>query len=213
MLRGLAAAVCILLASTMPAFAGISIRVDLSSQRMTVTTPDGDVRNWPVSSGKQGKRTPTGSYRPTLMKTYHWSRKYHGHMPHAIFFRGGYAIHGTDAVGRLGRPASNGCVRLHPSHARELFRLVKEYGQGSTRIAIHGVAGSDSMLAERRRARPEPRIAERPRYRRPAEPAPAYAWQPVERSQSAVGRIQIIERAYAPALYYPAQPNWRQLSR
>jgi L,D-transpeptidase catalytic domain len=120
--------------------AGVQIRVDLNSQRMTVTTPDGEVRNWAISSGRQGYRTIRGSYRPYMLKTHHVSRKYGGAMPHAIFFKGGYAIHGTSAVNRLGRPASHGCIRLAPGNARELFHLVKRHGQGSTRIAINGTA-------------------------------------------------------------------------
>jgi L,D-transpeptidase catalytic domain len=48
-----------------------------------------------------------------------YSRKYHmSPMPHSLFFRGGYAIHGTGAIRQLGRPASHGCVRLHPANAR-----------------------------------------------------------------------------------------------
>jgi hypothetical protein len=35
----------------------------------------------------------------------------HAPMPHSIFFRGGYAIHGSYATGSLGRPASPGCIR------------------------------------------------------------------------------------------------------
>jgi hypothetical protein len=127
-------------AITSSAQAGVQIRVDLNSQRMTVTTPDGQVRNWAVSSGREGYRTIRGSYRPYMLKTHHVSRKYGGAMPHAIFFKGGYAIHGTAAVGRLGRPASHGCIRLAPGNARELFNLVKRHGQGSTRIAINGTA-------------------------------------------------------------------------
>jgi lipoprotein-anchoring transpeptidase ErfK/SrfK len=57
-------------------------------------------------------------------------------MPHSIFFYGGYAIHGTDAVSNLGRPASHGCIRLHPSNARTLFNLVKSHGSGNTRIVL-----------------------------------------------------------------------------
>ena len=38
-------------------------------------------------------------------------------MPHLLFFRGGYAIHGTGSIRQLGRPASHGCVRLHPANA------------------------------------------------------------------------------------------------
>lgn len=56
-------------------------------------------------------------------------------MPHSIFFRGGYAIHGTNAVGALGRPASHGCVRLAPGAAARLFSMVRRDG---ARIRIVG---------------------------------------------------------------------------
>ncbi|MGL4243007.1 MAG: L,D-transpeptidase, partial [Beijerinckiaceae bacterium] len=109
----LIAAAFILFAAA-PASAGVQIRVNLASQTMTVTTPDGDVRNWAISSGRTGYRTIRGNYRPYMLKTYHWSRKYGGAMPHAIFFKGGFAIHGTNYVSRLGAPASHGCIRLAP---------------------------------------------------------------------------------------------------
>ena len=57
-------------------------------------------------------------------------------MPHSIFFRGGYAVHGTNHVRRLGRPASHGCVRLHPRNAAKLFNLVRRNGQRNARIVI-----------------------------------------------------------------------------
>jgi lipoprotein-anchoring transpeptidase ErfK/SrfK len=57
-------------------------------------------------------------------------------MPNSIFFLGGYAIHGTNAVGKLGRPVSHGCVRLAPGNAAKLFSMVKKYGSGNTRIVV-----------------------------------------------------------------------------
>ena len=57
-------------------------------------------------------------------------------MPYAVFFRGGYAIHGTYHVGNLGRPASHGCVRLNTGNAATLFSLVSQYGYGNTAIII-----------------------------------------------------------------------------
>lgn len=51
-------------------------------------------------------------------------------------FRGGYAIHGTGAVKRLGTPASHGCVRLHPSNAATLFSMTKQVGPKNVRIVI-----------------------------------------------------------------------------
>jgi hypothetical protein len=61
-------------------------------------------------------------------------------MPHAIFFSGGFAIHGTSELSRLGGPASHDSVRLHPSHAAALFSLVARRGPRHTRIDISNQA-------------------------------------------------------------------------
>ncbi|QEL24291.1 L,D-transpeptidase [Bosea sp. F3-2] len=120
--------------------AGVDVRVDIAAQRMKVTTSDGEVHDWKISSGRTGFRSPNGVYRPTRLERSWYSRKYGGAMPHAVFFRGGYAIHGTTAVGALGRPASHGCIRLHPANAAKLFALVRKHGAGQTRIALNGAA-------------------------------------------------------------------------
>ena len=57
-------------------------------------------------------------------------------MPHSIFFKDGYAIHGTNETGNLGRPASHGCVRLAPKNAAKLFNLVKSHGEKKTKIVV-----------------------------------------------------------------------------
>ncbi|WP_420393448.1 L,D-transpeptidase [Acuticoccus sp.] len=117
--------------------ARVTATIDLSSQRMYVTVGRQHAYTWAISSGRQGYRTPTGTYRPTRMHRTYFSRKYHGSpMPHSIFFRGGYAIHGTGYIKSLGRPASHGCVRLHPHNARVLYDLVRRHGRGNTRIRI-----------------------------------------------------------------------------
>ena len=119
------------------AWAGIVARVDVSKQTMTVFENGVVAYSWKVSTGAKGYSTPRGSWRPTRMHKMWYSRKYdNSPMPHSIFFRGGYAVHGTDKIKSLGRPASHGCVRLHPSNARALFRLVKAYGAGNTRIIV-----------------------------------------------------------------------------
>ena len=122
------------------AHAGVDVRVDIVAQRMSVTTTDGEIYDWKISSGRKGFRSPNGVYRPTRLEKNWYSRKYGGAMPHSVFFRGGYAIHGTTAVGALGRPASHGCIRLHPANAAKLFALVKKHGSGQTKIALHGAA-------------------------------------------------------------------------
>jgi hypothetical protein len=137
---GLLAALFISLAGAAGAQAGVDVRVDIAAQRIQVTTTDGERYNWAISSGRKGYRTPNGVYRPTRLEKNWYSRKYGGAMPNAVFFRGGYAIHGTTAVGALGRPASHGCIRLHPANAAKLFALVKKHGAGQTRIALNGAA-------------------------------------------------------------------------
>ncbi|MEM9224638.1 MAG: L,D-transpeptidase [Pseudomonadota bacterium] len=117
--------------------ARVTATIDLSAQRMYVSVGGRPAYTWAVSTGKRGYRTPTGNYRPTRMHRKYFSRKYHGSpMPHSIFFRGGYAIHGTGYTKYLGRPASHGCVRLAPGNARKLYNLVAKHGPGNTRIRV-----------------------------------------------------------------------------
>lgn len=123
--------------TTGSALANVVVRVDLSSQRMHVIVNGSHYATWSVSSGRRGYRTPTGNYRPKLLKRRHYSTKYHGSpMPYSIFFRGGYAIHGTYETRALGRPVSHGCIRLRSRNAAELFSLVRRYGKANTRIVI-----------------------------------------------------------------------------
>ena len=125
------------LSVTSHASASVTARIDLSQQRMYVSMNGNPRYAWRVSTGRKGYRTPTGNYSPWLLKRMHYSTKYNGsRMPHSIFFRGGYAIHGTYERHSLGRPASHGCVRLHPSNAATLFALVQRHGAGQTRIII-----------------------------------------------------------------------------
>ncbi len=126
--------------SAAEAKARVEAHIDLTRQRMTVYVDGRYYDTWKVSTGRAGYYTPRGTYRPYLLKRMHYSSKYdNAPMPYSIFFKGGYAIHGTDAISRLGRPASHGCVRLHPRNAAELFSLIKRYGKRNTVIRITGV--------------------------------------------------------------------------
>ena len=117
--------------------ATVTATIDLSDQRMYVRVGSTPLYAWPVSTARKGYRTPTGSYRPTRMYRRYFSKKYdNAPMPNSIFFRGGYAIHGTTALKSLGRPASHGCVRLHPSNAKALYDLVQANGAANTRIVV-----------------------------------------------------------------------------
>jgi len=109
--------------------ATVRIDIDLTHQHMHVAADSGAAYDWPISSGRPGHATPRGVFGPQRMYRMIHSIKYdNAPMPHAIFFTGGYAIHGTTAVGMLGHVASHGCVRLHPDNATVLFDLVQREG-------------------------------------------------------------------------------------
>ena len=111
--------------------------VDISDQTMEVLVDGVPAFEWKVSTARKGYVTPTGSYRPTRLKEMWYSRKYdNSPMPHSVFFNGGYAVHATNAIKRLGTPASHGCVRLHPSDAADFFQLVQVFGRSNTSIVI-----------------------------------------------------------------------------
>jgi lipoprotein-anchoring transpeptidase ErfK/SrfK len=137
-LKGVAAAA--LLGSAflaLPAHATVNVNIDISSQTMTVSVEGSHYATWRVSTARDGYYTPRGSFKPFSLRKMHYSRKYDmTPMPHSIFFRGGYAIHATNAVKALGRPASHGCIRLSPKNAATLFNLVRAYGMKDTRISI-----------------------------------------------------------------------------
>lgn len=119
------------------AFAGVVAQIDLSSQRMHVYVNGKPTYRWKVSTARPGYRTPTGTYKPYNLVRFHRSTIYNGSpMPHSIFFKGGYAIHGSYETKHLGRPASHGCIRLHPSNAARLYALVQRHGKSNTTIRI-----------------------------------------------------------------------------
>ncbi|MEM5501128.1 L,D-transpeptidase [Ahrensia kielensis] len=111
--------------------------VDISSQTMTVKKNGKTMHRWKVSTGRKGYRTPHGTYSPKRMHKMWYSRKYdNSPMPYSIFFRGGYAIHGTNYVSRLGRVASHGCVRLKTANAKRLYDLTRQVGARNMRVVI-----------------------------------------------------------------------------
>ena len=120
--------------------AEILIKVDKSTQRMTVVRDGAAVYNWPVSTGRTGCATPSGSYTAFRMEADHYSKEWDdAPMPHSIFFtKIGHAIHGSYDTKKLGMPASHGCVRISPVHAATLFALVKQDGLVNTKVVLTG---------------------------------------------------------------------------
>ena len=117
--------------------ASIAVRIQLSRQTMSVAVDGANLATWPVSTARRGYRTAVGNFTPYSLQWMHYSRLYDdAPMPYSIFFRGGYAIHGTTEIRNLGRAVSHGCVRLSPDNARSLFELVQSQGRQNTTIEI-----------------------------------------------------------------------------
>ncbi len=116
------------LAAGSAAHATVSVAIDLSTQRMHVQSAE-HTYDWPISTARDGYVTPPGTFAPERMFVDYHSKKYdNAPMPHAIFFYYGFAIHGTNEVRNLGKPASHGCIRLSNANATTLFNLVKAEG-------------------------------------------------------------------------------------
>jgi len=178
MSRFLCAVACAvaLVCAAAPARAEIVVTVDKTAQRLSVDIDGARRYDWPVSTARWGYRTPVGSYRPERLERKWFSRKYDmSPMPWSIFFRGGYAIHGSYEVSRLGRPASHGCIRLHPNNAKILFELVQTRVR-DTRIVVTGEGApalrQDTVAAVR--APPARRGGEETTFRNIFAPANPY---------------------------------------
>ena len=118
----------------------VLITIDKTMQMMKVFIDNVERYDWPVSTGKRGYDTPSGTYTARSMNEMWYSKQWDSApMPHAIFFtKKGHAIHGTLEAKNLGRPASHGCVRIAPDNAALLFALVKEVGLANTEIVLSG---------------------------------------------------------------------------
>jgi lipoprotein-anchoring transpeptidase ErfK/SrfK len=139
MLRGLICCALLALSFLLPhaARADVLAHIVLSEQRLHLYVDGKKKGVWKISSGKNRGWTRPGTFRPYMLSRNHRSSLYNGApMPYAIFYDRDWAVHGTNAVSGLGRPASHGCVRLHPGNAATLFNLVLKYGKENTVIRI-----------------------------------------------------------------------------
>ena len=151
----------LMLFATGAAQAKVAITVDKNQQKMTVAVDGVERYHWPVSTGIPSHETPNGCFRAFRMEEDHYSKEFDdAPMPHSIFFtKVGHAIHGTNSVGRLGTPASHGCVRLSRDNASTLYALVEKEGVLNTTVTLTGSA--QVALARNPRARGNTAVARR----------------------------------------------------
>jgi lipoprotein-anchoring transpeptidase ErfK/SrfK len=120
--------------------AAVLVYIDKTNQQMTVSLDGAERYRWPVSTGRAGYSTPSGTYTATSMNEIWYSKEFdNAPMPHSIFFmKDGHAIHGSFEVKNLGKPVSHGCVRISPQNAAILFELVRENGLENTKVVLTG---------------------------------------------------------------------------
>lgn len=129
---------------------GRRIEVSLKDQTATLLHEGKVVAVSPISSGREGKSTPVGSFRVIQKSPDHRSSLYGNYvrdgkvvkenvdirkggrpagsrfegvpMPYFMRFTGAYGLHAGNVPGY---PASSGCVRLPKRHAKRFFDAVK----------------------------------------------------------------------------------------
>lgn len=122
------------------------VLVDLSKLAFGAYDAQGQLVYWgPVSGGKNfcpdiqaPCQTPPGNYWINVKRgadcfssTFPVDTQGGAPMPYCMFFYGGYALHGSDAV--PGYNASHGCVRLYPEDAQWLDEQFTKIG---TKVVI-----------------------------------------------------------------------------
>src|SRR6516165_6428295 len=135
---------------TKKAGSAVVINIDKTKQEMTVLVDGIEKYHWPVSTGRAGYSTPSGTYTATSMNEIWYSKQWdNSPMPHSIFFmKDGHAVHGSYEVKNLGKPVSHGCVRISPENATTLYVLVKENGLENTQVVLTGVTpGGEFKIA------------------------------------------------------------------
>ena len=112
------------------------IEVDLSDQRLIGWEGSTQVFSYLVSTGKAATPTPTGVFSVQIKRI---SDRMRGedynvpNVPYAMYFSGGYAIHGAYWHNQFGTPVSHGCVNVRVDRAERLF----DWASVGTPVVIH----------------------------------------------------------------------------
>jgi len=173
--------------------ADVSIEIDLTAQKAWLVQDGERIYETPISSGRAGHATPTGTFVVSEKDLDHHSSLYgrivgadgrtivsdadadmprpagakfiQAPMKHFIRYDGAIGLH----AGHLpGYPASHGCVRLPPSKAALFFEVTAV----GTPVRVFGKAPYRAV-EPKRRSTPEPVVVAAA-----ATPAPKKAWFP-----------------------------------
>lgn len=112
------------------------IEVDTSRQQLVAWNNGRIDRVFNVSTGKSRTPTPSGSYsiqskyRSTSMRGANY---YVPDVPYAMFYSGGYALHGAYWHNNFGTRMSHGCVNLGVRQSRWLYN----WASVGTKVVVH----------------------------------------------------------------------------
>jgi lipoprotein-anchoring transpeptidase ErfK/SrfK len=122
--------------------AGKLIDVNLTTQQLVAMEQGQAVYRAPVATGKDGFRTPTGSYsiyRKLPLRTMRGSTRGETwvvpNVPHVMYFNGGVALHGAYWHNKFGTGfrLSHGCVNLSLKDAAWLY----DWAHVGARVVVH----------------------------------------------------------------------------
>ena len=132
------------------------LNTDLGAQRLTVIENGKAKYAWPISSGRRGFATPTGTFHPQWASRMHYSRQYEfAPMPHAVFFHRGTAFHGTGAVGLLASRLRTAACAWHRATRRFYSSLCISTVTPRPKSSCTAASRSKEPAVARRRSRGE----------------------------------------------------------
>jgi lipoprotein-anchoring transpeptidase ErfK/SrfK len=101
------------------------IQVNLTTQRLTAWEGGKPVYAVIISSGKKSTPTLLGVFKiESKYKSVRMQGKDYDvpDVPYAMYYDGGYAIHGAYWHRKFGTPITHGCINVAPNHAKWLFQ-------------------------------------------------------------------------------------------
>jgi lipoprotein-anchoring transpeptidase ErfK/SrfK len=112
------------------------IEINLTTQRLFAWEGNKNVYAVIVSTGKKTTPTNPGLFKIKEKRPIDRMRGEGydvANVPHAMYYYGGYAIHGAYWHNNFGTPVSHGCTNVAPDHAEWLF----DWADVGTPIVIH----------------------------------------------------------------------------
>lgn len=125
------------------------VTVDKTVQKLSAFEGERLVIESRVSTGQQGKRTPSGKFKAIEKEALHLSHLYeNAPMPWSVQVHGNYFIHGFTSV--PDHPASHGCIRM-PLDGDNPAKRFYDWVEVGTPITITGDwAGKPGSVAKAR---------------------------------------------------------------